>query len=489
MQHHAKPSAGWFTAAAFALVALAATGVTTLAEHASRAAAVVPPGFAADACNTRTTPFCNAGQTPSPGWTGHVFRLSQNYPQGLELDASTPWRAIDPKREPDRYVRAVLEYFYDGNIHGGSIENDFDPATNHKRRWYNAPFQDLGLFGREFVHGLTEERNSSPFELTPQQRSVWANYAVGFYNAPGGHVLRQVWNPWRASPNGQPSIAAAAQVPEGTVAAKLLFTTASTGPGGEVPFIADAPAWDGYVYENVHAYPQLSKPPPTPTAPPRAIRKVRLLQIDVAVKDHRAGPTGWFFGTFVYGGGPGYTGPALGRGWRNVAPVGLMWGNDPGFVPPSPAPTPGAGLKETWLNPGVHMLHYGYQGRLNGPVDNPNSSCMSCHSTGEIALPPQNPTTPGSGMFGPIPMPTPPATPPPHDVAYWFRNVGPSEPFDKPGFASTGYSLQVMDGIRNYYEYIGATAAPRGESRMARALRGLLEKTDDRPPRDGGPTH
>ena len=425
-------------------------------------------------CNTWNTPFCNAAMTPIPGWTGHVFKLSQDYPATVPADKQ-PWLAVDPKRDPGRYTRTVLAYFYDGNIHGGSIENDFDPTTNHVRKWYNAPFQDLGTFGREFVHGLTEERNSSPNELTPEQTSVWTNYAVGFYNAPGTVPIRSVWNPWRAQAGAQPAINVAATVPEGTVAAKLLFTTASPA---EVPFIATSPAWKAYIYKNLHAYPS------GPTDP-RVIGAVRLLQIDVAVKDHRAGPTGWFFGTFVYGGGPGYSGPPLGKGWRNVAPVGLMWGNDPGYTPP-PSPAPhSSGLKETWLNPTVNMAHYGYQYRLNGPVDNPVSSCMSCHSTGEIKL--ANPSMSGSGMIAPIPMPTPPATPPPHDIAYWFRNVGPSEPFDKPGYASTGYSLQVMDGILNYYKYLGPKTPQAGAARVQKLLQAAKNTVDKRPPRDGGP--
>ncbi len=473
-----------------ALAAFSALSLTVAAgaAHAGTAASTVgaAPGFVQQAtCNTWNTPFCNALMTPPPGWPGHVFKLSQAYPASAPPPVNPPWSGIDPKHDPNKYAYAVLSYFYEGNIHGGgTIENDFDPALNKVRRWYNAPFQDLGLFGREYIHGLTEERNSAPGELTPQQTSVWTNYAVGYYNAPGATVIHGVWNPWRAKAGSQPDIDAAATVPEGTVAAKLLFTTASTGPNGEVPFIADAPAWNAYVYQNVHGYP--SSAPGAKN--PRIVRKVRLLQIDFAVKDKSAGKPGWFFGTFVYGGGPGYTGPKLGTGWRDVAPVGLMWGNDPGYVPPSPQPSSSpapSGLKETWLNPSVHMLHYGYQNRLNGPVDNPVSSCMSCHSTGEIGK--KNPLAPGSGMIPPIPMPSPSPLPPNNDVEYWFRNIGPSEPFNKPGFVSTGYSLQVMDGIRNYYTYLGSTPAPTAALRADRVRKALQH--DDRPPRDGGPTH
>ncbi|HEV2740672.1 MAG TPA: hypothetical protein VGU66_19075 [Candidatus Elarobacter sp.] len=471
---------------AFAGVAIAVAG-TAAAFAAHQPAATLTtasPKYIAGTCNTWNTPFCDAAMTPpvtTPPYAGHVFRLAQNYPRSARPDRDAPWLRIQPKTDPGAYTRAVLAYFYEGNIHRGSIENDFEPKLNHVRAWYNAPFQDLGPYGREFVHGLTVERLSPPGELAPEQTSYWMNYAVGFYNAPGATVLRRVWDPWRAKAGAQPSTTAAVPVPEGTVAAKLLFTTGSTD---EVPFLKDAPAWDAYVYADLHSLPK--KPQPGQSPPPRVIGKVHLLQIDIAVKDHRAGPTGWFFGTFVAGGGPGYHGPALGKVWRNVAPVGLMWGNDPGYTPP-PSPTPyTTGLKETWLNPDVHMLHYGYQNRLNGPVDNPKSACMSCHATAEINL--KTPMTAGSGMFAPIPMPTAPATPPPHDIAYWFRNVGPQEPFDGPDFGSTGYSLQVMDGLRNYYTYNGASPPPTAALRAARVKR-AVQMEPARPPRDGGVPH
>jgi hypothetical protein len=86
-------------------------------------------------------------------------------------------------------------------------------------------------------------------------------------------------------------------------------------------------------------------------------------------------------------------------------------------------------------------------------------------------------------MVPPIPMPTPPATPPPHPIAYWFRNIGPSEPFDV-GQQSTGYSLQVMDGIINYYPYLAPTTNESASQR--KALFERIEQTEHRPPRDGG---
>ena len=99
----------------------------------------------------------------------------------------------------------------------------------------------------------------------------------------------------------------------------------------EAPFLEGAPVWNGYVPASPAYNPtpeDLRGPPPA-----RAVLPLRLLQIDIGVKDARS-PTGWVFGTFVYGGGP-RSGPAKpdapAQGWTNVEPVGFRWGNDPGY--------------------------------------------------------------------------------------------------------------------------------------------------------------
>jgi hypothetical protein len=393
--------------------------------------------FVAGTCNMPTTPFCDAGMAPIPNWKGHVFRLSQNYPRTVPPD-KMPWLQFDPKTQPGQYLNAVLMYFYEGNLQA-TTELSFDPALNKVRGWYNASWQDVGLNGREFIHGLTRERVSRPGELHPQQTSMWNNYAVGFYNAAGAVTIGRVW-----ANHGAPN-PGLALMPEGTVAAKLLFTTATEA---EVPYLAGAPQWAGYVFANPN------DPAPTP-ASPRKVLPLRLLQIDIAVKDARvASTTGWVFGTFVYGGGPG--GPA-GSGWMNVAPVGLMWGNDPNYTGTGP-------LQETFLNPKVQMPHVGYQGRLNGPVDNKISSCLSCHSVAEV---PSGTMVPPAGA----------------NPARWFRNIPAGTPFDA-GRTSTDYSLQLAVGIANFQSQRAMAAAPTARDRML-----ILRKFDARssvPPRDGG---
>jgi hypothetical protein len=408
------------------------------------------PG-AVTGCNGAHQPFCDAMMAPTPGWTGNVFKLSQDYPASAPQDEQ-PWLKLDPRTQPLEYLKAVLAYFYDGNIRD-DVETSFDPTLDKTRMWYNAPWQDFGVGGREFVHGLTRERVNVPGELAPTQTSYWNNYAVGFYNAPGAVTIGKVW-----ADHVNPQ-AALATMPEGTVGAKLLFTTASVD---EVPYLKGSPEWNAYIYQDVHA----RSPKQTD---PRAIVKVRLLQIDIAVKDSRVGSTtGWIFGTFVYGGGPG--GPA-GSGWTNVAPVGSSWGNDPSYSGTGP-------VGEQLLNPDVHMPHVGYQGRLNGPVDNLLSSCLSCHSTAQIPR--------ASAM---LPTFCPPSTTKcstPAEIAYFFRNVPSGVAFDDDGkHHSTDYSLQIAGGISNFQAY-HSVADARTPAAKQKALT-TLHNAEKVEPRNGGP--
>lgn len=407
--------------------------------------APVHPGVAAPAaprCDTPSTRFCSSTIKPPAGWRARLFRLSQAYPAAAPRDAQ-PWKAIDPKTQPEAYLRAVLDYFYEGNIRP-DVATSFDPRLNRVRGWYNAPWQDFGMNGREPLHGLTRERVSLPFELSAKQSHAWNNYAIGFYNAPGGVAIGKVW-----ADHGRPN-AAMALAPEGTVAAKLLFTTA---PVSEVDYLKGAPTWKAYVFADAN------DPQPTPTSP-RAVRAVRLLQIDIAVKDSRAAATtGWIFGTFVYGGGPG---GRPGEGWRHVEPVGLMWGDDPGYSGTGP-------LTETRLNPAVHMPHLGYQGRLNGPVDNPGSSCISCHATAEAP----------ESLDAVIANLTPPKG---ADPSPWFRNLPSGTPFTA-GKTALDNSLQLAFGLASFEAAKGLTQAPNPQAR--RTLMQQVIRATSQPPRGG----
>ncbi|WP_395697192.1 hypothetical protein [Methylocella sp.] len=245
---------------------LIVASLTGFAAILLKPSALVVQAQPVNACDTATTPFCSSSVMLPANWHGHVFALSQDYPTTVSSD-TTPWLAFDPKTQPQQYLQAVLDYFYEGNLQAND-ENSFDPKLNSQRMWFNAPWQDFSLDvnAREPIHGLTRERVSRPFELGPMQSHEWNNYAVGFYNALGGSVIGKVW-----ADHGRPDASQAGNLPEGTVAAKLLFTTA---PVSEVPFLQGAPEWDAYIYANPND--------PNPNArTTRAVQKVRLLQIDM----------------------------------------------------------------------------------------------------------------------------------------------------------------------------------------------------------------
>src|SRR5437762_2072354 len=98
-------------------------------------------------------PFPDAHEGPPTGWTGPVFKLSQDYPTTLPSAETLPWKLIDYKTNPADYLMAVLQYCYEGNI-----EVDWVGQNNTVRKWYHAPWLHKdSTKGREFIHGMTRE--------------------------------------------------------------------------------------------------------------------------------------------------------------------------------------------------------------------------------------------------------------------------------------------------------------------------------------------
>lgn len=95
--------------------------------------------------------------------------------------------------------------------------------------------------------------------------------------------------------------------PEGTVSFKLLFSQASPE---ECPFLKNSPTWEVMT--------ALYPGSPADPDPPKIVSNVRLLQIDVAVKDGRFNsPSGWNFGSFCFDNSVKHENP-----WRKLIPIG-----------------------------------------------------------------------------------------------------------------------------------------------------------------------
>jgi hypothetical protein len=359
----------------------------------------------------------------APAWWPQKprFVLSQDYPQTLPPPENYPWKAIDFRTRGFDYLRAVLAYVYEGNLPVPG-QAGWEVQRNSVRKWYHAPWMHHDRNGREFIRGLTRERTSPEGELWADPPSpVVQNWAVGFYNDRGGYIVGQMWK----DPNA-PDPRKVTNFPDGTVGAKLLFTRATAT---DVPYLKGAFSWQANIHRNIECRRPI--PDDSPLCE-REVQTVRLLQIDIAVRDDRPenpSPTNWVFGTFVYdGNAPGAT------PWERMVPVGIMWGNDPNVTPDMVRG--GYQLRESVINRAkLPPQHLGCAGRLNGPVDNPVSSCLSCHG---LAQYPAKPVVP-SACDGST-----------ASLAF-FENLNTASPRD-PNVMWMDYSLQLSQGFVNFCE-------------------------------------
>jgi hypothetical protein len=404
---------------------------------------------------------------PPSAHHGPVFVLSDAYPETLPpLDPEVEEiLTIDFEADPMRYAMAVRDYIFKGNIRGGPVDRDFVLQENTAgRAWYHVPWQHWGPTGREGWHGLTREGPLAEQVLAQSQTATSFAYAVGFYNGPGGYAIGQVFPEPGAGPDLTHFIEGKG-FPEGTVVGKFLFTVLDET---QVPWLDNPLLWNAYIYNC--DIPGIGPCPGGLTgAEGRSTQQVRLLQMDIMVKDSRATEAaGWVFGTFTYNGTmpddhayadacAAYYGD--GRKWCNLMPVGVMWGNDPenrhSFVNAKPIETViNPGLTQTWINPdeALPAMHLGFNSRLNGPADNPASSCMSCHATGQV--PSISPIMPFLAN-PPIPIPAN-GTTAPEDWMRWFRNFRDGEPFDA-GAVTMDFSMQLTKAVENYMDYLRET--------------------------------
>jgi hypothetical protein len=433
-----------------------------------------------------------------------VFQLSQNYPESYDeyIKTDCPETECTWKKDENNfwkqnrkiygeiqnnYLKEVIKYAFEGNL-----EVDWIVQKNTRgRKWFHAPYMHLDIVdplngekiiekvAREFIHGLTLERPGCLSELNYQvgnhhcpfppkdPDTNFQSWAVSFYNERGASYIGKVWdemlNPKSRTPN--PQSFPAEGFPDGTVGIKLLFTQA---PPDKVEYLAGSVEWEAdtadFIREGFEKTKRVKEEGLTKefcrNNPEKCFTKLRLLQIDVAVRDKNS-PVGWVFATFTYDKNAkpfiDYTfSTALGteeiekkRAWLRIKPLGLMFGNDPNVLK-------GGDIKESLLNTELEIpQHYGcgaednpLKRRLSGPVDNPKSSCISCHSQSE---------TPKNLNIGDVPyylMKCENEA----DIIKWFRNINPRNSVDPTFNASTrdkpmfslDYSLQLREGLRRY---------------------------------------
>lgn len=398
--------------------------------------------------------FPDFGYAPSPGeYAGKVFKLSQRYPlQAPKPEERPAFFQTDFKAESLKYLLEARDYCFEGNLGHADIEDDFRleeafADLTKPPRWYHMPWQHWGPMGREGIHGLTKEAPVGAYALAAMQKTEGQTYAVAFYNQFASATIHKVWE--RFIPNPAVTAVDGGGFPDGSVVFKLLFVT---NPVEEIPFLGkaeDCVQWNGYVTEKFMPLDNKAK---------RTVKKVSLVQMDIMVKDARA-DFGWIFGTYQYN-----SQAAAKVKWNRLVPVGLQWSNDPINTDQDPHTSlkdPNAKiamnelkltprnekLNGTWVNPSPDLppTHLGWNGRLNGPVDNPMSSCMSCHQTAQY---------PFVSLMGPTFLRPKDKIPAQGSKGWmhWFRDLKCGEDFDA-GSDSTDGSLQLAMSIRNFYEW------------------------------------
>lgn len=371
-----------------------------------------------------------------PGYTENQgFKGRFDYPSAASEAVPDFVSTIDFRTDWRGYMNAVLDYVLDGNEDGteAGVPVAFHIQDNNKRNWYHGLWMDRTASGREFLHGLTAERPTLKDQLKAGVDGGDQTWAVGFYNEIGATTFAKVFKE-----PCQPDLTGVL-FPVGTVSFKLLFSTVSDD---KVPYLKSAPTWDADI-DRVVAHKTT-----------RVHQEVHLVQVDIAVRDPRAGTSGWVFGTFVYNADVASTDP-----WRRLTPVGLMWGNDANAEIDQP-------VKQSVVNADLKGVTYGWtnrmvmgwQGRLNGPLDNLNSSCLSCHGSAQF---------PRSFLLGNVPSRA--IDPDPKNrTAYgerlraYFRDIAPGEVFDSPTrffndntdrtlvkAMSLDYSLQIQTGLEH----------------------------------------
>ena len=318
------------------------------------------------------------------------FKIKNDYENITQemKDRDRPWREgknknLDLTKEKDalKFALMMQEYAYKGMIRNRRNNPDLDfmphyakQDKSHGRYWCHMPWLNITSKGREFVHGLTKEfplHASDAYPFVEEKNGI--SWGTAFYNSFACEDIGEFFGTAK-NPKTPEQIAKQKKIvfKDGYVSSKLLFNNSTRSE------FEDAYTWVAHAGTNKNMF-----------SKKRRMQKMRHLQMDVAVKDSTVIGTdpelnNWFMFTYYYD--PTYTSPLtnklnLPKGIRNMRPLGVQFGltagksiifdhsknnhckkEDPNDRKSACDPLP---YEET---------------RLNGPADNPVSSCLSCHA-------------------------------------------------------------------------------------------------------------
>lgn len=311
------------------------------------------------------------------------FHLKTDFDHIKPNKNDRPWKGMDISTPQGAFAFAVLlqKYVYDGMFEGGdkNPDNNLIAQNNKEREWCHMPWLQAGDSGREWVHGLTKERDlyPSPTMEVYKAATKGSDWGVAYFNSYACATLAKVFGSERM-PNSVLKIDESNSASQdGSLVAKFLFTTANW------PAVKSAFKWTA----------NLSGPGNTA----RELGDARHIQMDIAVRDSSLKGTlselnHWVMVTYYFD--PDYDYAAeyestvggkspldkvanLPKGFFKMRPQGVQLSFD------APASAQGSEARFAEFT-GASIIFKRAQtnepaGRLNGPADNPKSSCLGCH--------------------------------------------------------------------------------------------------------------
>lgn len=296
------------------------------------------------------------------------FKLRSDFDQMKPNIENRPWKGMDITGEEngEKFAQLILDYFLDSLAQDDKNANNNFIAENIKPnqvQWCHMPWLNVGDSGREMIHGLTKERDLEKSEIYPEVASTkekeGSDWGIGFYNDIACATAHQVFGSSPKAINETPDFNKV-QFPDGSVSVKVLFTTA------KLDALNGSFAW--------HANVSL------PKSTSRRIREVKMIQIDIAVKDSsligvRKEADHWMMSTFYFD--ASYVSKSRHKfkgalaGLAKMRPIGIQTGFDPATS---------LIFKHAKTNSADNAFYGASPKLLNGPADNPKASCLSCHA-------------------------------------------------------------------------------------------------------------
>jgi len=308
--------------------------------------------------------------------SGRKFKLKGNFNEATSGDETVPWSGMDVSNSTSalKFALVVQKYIYEGMIDKSAPDDNFDAFNDTKgaaRFWCHMPWMHSGAAGREAVHGLTKERNLFKSTMYPDViNNAASNWGVGYFNKFGCKTLNKIFGS-ESNPK-EPTILTPSKLlfEDKTLITKILFTTADQSKIGSSTDLSKAFTWKANVVPG--------------SSGQRKIMDVKHIQMDVAIRDTSLkgiipGNNHWLMLAYYYDPTYNYKQtardagdetltsyldsiPAGSNGFKYIRPAGIQLG----FA-----------VNETIVFKGGKTNGNG--GRLNGPADNPQSSCLSCH--------------------------------------------------------------------------------------------------------------